>query len=541
MRVALAQINPILGDFQVNAKKIIEYSQRAKEKHADIVVFPEASLFGYHPMDLLERPSIIDQQLKVLNKLLKSLPKDMLIIFGAFTKNTKKKGKPYFNSAIVTLNGKIIKQSGKELLPTYNVFDDARHIEPGNMSKNIFTYKKKKMLLTVCEDIWAWPMAGRDSESYYPFNPIKKIKPREVDFVINLSASPFYIGKAEQRLHVVKKTAGHLKAPMVYVNMVGAQDELVFDGGSFAVSATGKVLAKSMHFEEDLNIVDFNEKSGGLRKQDLSDIESMRRALVLGVRDFCDKIRIKRVHLGLSGGIDSAVVAAIAADALGPANVTCFAMPGPFSTDKSFKLAEQLAKNLGVDFQTMSISESYDAVLKSFENKLGHEQFGLTEENLQSRLRGLLLMAFSNRTNSLLLNTSNKTELASGYGTLYGDMIGGLCVIGDLVKRDVYALAVHYNVESEIIPNEIITRPPSAELKPNQKDEDSLPPYKKLDTAVVNLIEHMQPAKKPEEKFLLQAMLRSEFKRWQAPPILKIRERSFGRGRRMPVAHRATD
>lgn len=539
MRIALAQVNPTLGDFEYNAEKILEYSKRALERHADIVVFPEASLFGYHPMDLLERPSVVDAQMKVLKSLLKKLPKEILIVFGAFTPNANPKGKPYFNSVVVVKGGEIKFQCGKSLLPTYDVFDDARHIEPGDMSKNIFRYKGKKILFTVCEDIWAWPLSSRLVKSHYPDNPILKLKSKDVDLVVNISASPYHIGKFEDRKSVVQSTAKHLKSPLIYVNMFGAQDEIIFDGGSFAVNASGKIIAQSVFFQEDLNLVDLTSGEGGFREPIKNPYEQMRQALVTGIRDFTSKIGMTDVHLGLSGGIDSAVVACLAADAMGPDHVTAFALPGPFSSNESLEWAKKLANNLGVNFHETSINEAYMDLIKNLEKSVGPHSFGIMEENIQSRLRGLILMAFSNREQSLLLNTSNKTEFASGYGTLYGDMAGGLCVIGDLLKEDVYKLAEHYNLETELIPSEILKRAPSAELRPNQTDQDFLPPYEELDPAVQKLVEEMKPAKKPAEKFLLKALLRSEFKRWQAPPILKVRRHSFGRGRRMPVAHRA--
>ena len=535
----MAQMNPHLGDFQFNAEKIIELSERALEHRADIVLFPESSLFGYHPMDLLERPAIVKAQMKFLEKLIKRLPKDILVLFGAFIPNPKKRGKAYLNAAIGVRNGKKVFQCAKSLLPTYDVFDDARHIEPGDMTKNIFKYKGKRILITICEDIWAWPRPGKDVESLYPGNPIRKVKSTQVDLILNLSASPFYPGKLKDRQFVVKKTADYLKAPMVYVNMVGAQDELIYDGGSFAIDKKGKVLSQNLFFQEDLNIVDYETLEGKKREITKDKLELLRQSTALGIRDFVKKIGFTKVHLGLSGGIDSALVACLAADAVGPQNVTAFALPGPFSSDESFELAKELSENLGIGFKSIDINEGYDSMLKGIKSSLGAHEFSIMQENIQSRLRGLLLMAFSNKTDSLLLNTSNKTEFATGYGTLYGDMAGGLCPIGDLLKSEVYDLSRHYNKEQEIIPNRIIDRPPSAELAPDQKDEDSLPPYAELDPAVEKLVEKMGSAKTGTEKFVLNSLYKSEFKRWQAPPILKLSEHSFGRGRRMPVAHKA--
>ncbi len=543
MRVALAQINSHLGQFQKNRQKILEYVERAVDRRVDVVVFPEASLFGYHPMDLLERAEIVDQQLRELELLHKQIPAGVLVLVGAFTKNPSAKGKPYFNSAVALERGKKPKYFNKELLPTYDVFDDARHIEPGDMANNVVKFKGQKILVTICEDIWAWPSTTKKStqkaqsqKSFYESNPIRDFKRGSVDLVVNLSASPFFGGKFKQRLEVTTATARHLAAPIVYVNMVGAQDELIFDGGSFALNARGQKLVHSMHFEEDLSVVDFALDKGSGHVTEVKSIESVRQALVLGIRDFVHKVGLSKVHLGLSGGIDSAVVACLAVDALGPQNVDLFALPGPHSTKLSLDLARDLAKNLDVELHKIEFTAVYEKLAALIEAELGATAFGVMHENLQARLRGVILMAASNRSGSVLLNTTNKDELAAGYGTLYGDLCGGLSPIGDLLKGDVYALAELYNSERELIPRKIITRAPTAELRPNQKDQDTLPPYDDLDESVVRLIEKRGAARTPTDKWLLEALDKSEFKRWQAPPILKVREHSFGRGRRMPIA-----
>lgn len=540
MRIALAQINPCLADFKQNAQKILDAAKLAADRHADIVVFPEASLFGYHPMDLLERATVVDEQMKELKKLVKKLPSELFVIIGAFTPNPSLQGKRYFNSALVIQNKKIRFTCAKELLPTYDVFDDARHIQPGDMKKNIVKIKGKKVLLTICEDIWAWPEPGQTTRSNYDVNPLKNFKRGQVDLVLNLSASPFHSEKIKLREHVVRQTAKYLKSPMVYVNMVGAQDELIFDGGSFAVDEKGKTLARALHFEEDLVLVDLAKGEGQIQPRPTISDELLRRALVLGIRDFCAKTKIRKIALGLSGGIDSALVACLAVDALGPQNVIAVALPGPFNAQESEDVALKLAKNLGISIHTLGISESYEVVKKSFESIFGAQPFGLVNENIQARLRGVFLMALANREGCMVLNTSNKSEMATGYATLYGDMVGGLSPIGDLLKKDVYRLARYYNREAEIIPPFILSRPPSAELRPNQKDEDSLPSYDLLDAAVTAMVEKRKAARSAADKFVLASLYKSEFKRWQAAPILKVRPHSFGRGRRFPVAHRAT-
>lgn len=540
MRLALAQTNSTLGDFEGNKNKILEFTARALERRCDLVVFPEAALFGYHPVDLLERPAIVAAQEKQLKDLHRRLPAGLAVLVGAIVRNDSGKGKGYWNAAVFLERGKPMRIFPKTLLPTYDVFDEGRHIEPGDVTRNVLKFRGRRILVTVCEDIWGWPRSGNPFFSTYGRNPLTGLKKGAVDLVVNLSASPFTLTKFANRRKVTTSTVKHFRTPMVYVNMVGAQDELIFDGGSFALNAQGKVVAQCVRFEEDLNVFDLEESRGaGLADLPSEREEILRAALVLGIRDFLRKSGFKRVHLGSSGGIDSAVVACLAADAVGPANVTTVAMPGPFSSDISEKAARELAANLGTQFVNVPIVGMYEGVLRDLDRGFGETPFGLMQENVQARLRGLTLMAYSNREPSLLLGTSNKSELAVGYSTLYGDMIGGLMPIGDLLKADVYALARHYNSERELIPPIVLERPPSAELRANQKDQDSLPPYDELDAAVRGLTEGFRAPKSPIEARVLDLMLKSEFKRWQAPPILKVSDHAFGRGRRFPVAHRA--
>jgi NAD+ synthase (glutamine-hydrolysing) len=540
MRLALAQIDSFLGDFEGNKTKILEFVGRAVERRCDLVVFPEAALFGYHPVDLLERPSVVADQERALKELHRALPKGVGVLVGAIVRNTSGSGKGYWNAAVFLVKGEKPKVFPKTLLPTYDVFDESRHIEPGDVSKNILKFKGQKILVTICEDIWAWPRKGNPIFSSYGRNPLTGVKRGSVDLVVNLSASPFTHTKLANRRAVTKATAEYFRAPMVYVNMTGAQDELIFDGGSFALDKKGKVIAQCVRFEEDLNVVDLQEgKASGLNELPTDDQEITRSALVLGIRDFVAKTGFSRVHLGLSGGIDSALVACLAADALGPMNVTAIYMPGPFSADESFTYSKKLAENLGVRFVQIPILRVYEQTLKELETVFGRMEFGLVQENLQARIRGEMLMAVSNRESSLLLGTSNKSELAVGYSTLYGDMIGGLMPIGDLLKHEVYDLSRYYNFQQELIPSGIIERAPSAELRANQKDQDTLPQYDELDEAVKNMAEGFKPAKTAVEKRVLEMMFKSEFKRWQAPPVLKVSDHAFGRGRRFPVAHRA--
>jgi NAD+ synthase (glutamine-hydrolysing) len=538
MRIALAQINSTLGDFNFNKDKIIDFVKRAKEKKAELVIFPEASLFGYHPFDLLERDLIVEQQTKALKQLVKELPTDIHILIGGFEKNKNKKGRPYYNVAFLCSKNKLLKTFRKELLPTGDVFDEARFIEKGSLKDNYFKVGNKKFFLTICEDIWAWE--DNKGASVYLENPIKKVKKQKIDLVINMSASPFFLGKMKQREYVVHKTAQHFKAPMVYVNMVGAQDEIIYDGQSFLVDKKGKRKFICNDFEEDLNVFDLNTLEDWNHKPKQNEsVEQLRRALVLGIKDFCAKTGLNKVHLGLSGGIDSALVACLAIDALGPNNVRLFALPTQFNSEASYKLADKLAKNLKIKLQSISIQSAFENIKTTLDEAYDVKEFQLMHENLQSRLRGVFMMAYSNKANSLLLTTGNKSEYATGYATLYGDMCGGLAVIGDLTKKQVYELSKHYNKDYELIPEEIITRAPSAELRPNQKDQDSLPEYDLLDAAVMNLVERRKRASGKIETWLVNTLMKTEFKRWQAAPILKISEHSFGRGRRYPLAHRA--
>ncbi|MFZ3230172.1 MAG: NAD+ synthase [Pseudobdellovibrio sp.] len=540
MRIALAQINPTLAGFEENAKKILEYIHRAKEKKADLVIFPEASLFGYHPFDLLERDLLVDLQMKSLKTLISKMPKDIHIIIGGFEKNKNKNGRPYYNSAFLCQKNKIIQTFHKELLPTGDVFDEARFIEKGSIKNNYFKIKNKKFFLTICEDIWAWEAGKKRSD--YTENPIKNVKKQKVDLVINISASPYFTDKLKKRDFVVAKTAKYFKAPMAYVNMVGAQDEIIFDGQSFLMSAGGVKKLTCQAFEEDLNIFELENlkdwnASAKIKKE--SDTSLLRKALILGLRDFVRKVGLKKVHFGLSGGIDSAVLACLSVDAFGPQNVNLFALPTKFNSKESFELAERLAKNLSINLKTISIQSSFEFLKNILDKEFSIHEFILMHENLQSRLRGLILMAYSNLTGSLLLTTGNKSEYATGYATLYGDMCGGLAPLGDLTKKQIYDLATLYNEETELIPSRIITRPPSAELKPNQKDQDSLPEYDDLDKAVIRLVEKKLPVKSKTDLWLANILMKTEFKRWQAAPILKVSEHSFGRGRRYPLAHKA--
>jgi NAD+ synthase (glutamine-hydrolysing) len=539
MRIGIAQINSVLGDFSGNKSKILQAVKTGIEKQCDLVVLPEATIFGYHPFDLLERKDLVIDQVKEFEKLNKEIPAGISVVVGLFTVNQNKKGRPYFNSAALIQKGQRPRYFHKELLPTGDVFDEARFIESGRMKDNAFVLnvrgKAYKGFMTICEDIWAWPK--QDGSSEYRSNPLKAVK-GQFDFVINLSASPFFPKKLERRKELVAATAKLFKAPMVYCNLVGAQDEIVFDGHSFALSKTGDLLAECESFAEDFQVLEIGKSpSRKIRPRKLNQNIELKKALVLGIRDFCQKTGLKKVHLGLSGGVDSALVACLAVEALGSENVQCLYLPGPFSSDLSRKLADRLAKNLGIQLREVAVTRAYQNISDLLKKSLNLNGFSVAHENLQARLRGLILMALSNSENSLLLTTGNKSEYATGYSTLYGDMCGGLAPIADLTKKQVYELCEVYNKESHIIPAEILTRAPTAELRANQKDQDSLPPYDVLDQSVQNLVENSKSAKSESDQWLLKALLRTEFKRWQSAPILKVSRHSFGRGRRYPIAH----
>ncbi len=547
MKVAVAQMNSYLGFFRYNRDKILRFINESSRKKCDIVVFPEAALFGYPPSDLLEKEEFVNQQLKELAQIEKRIPSGIVAIIGLFTKNPSSRGRPYFNSAALIQKGKQTKFFHKQLFPPGDVFDEDRFMESGRVQDNFLKIKNKRILLTLCEDIWGWPydIRRRNKQIRYNLhkeNPLKLLKTKP-DFVINMSASPYYPGKANQRKQVARATAKHFQAPLFYVNIVGAQDEIIFDGSSFVINSSGKILLQSAGFKEELNVFDLSKMEGQPPAPSLLEEEELRRALVLGIRDYCHKINIQKIHLGLSGGIDSALVAALAVDAVGPSNVTCVALPGPFNSPLSLSLAESMAMNLKVRFLQMPITSAFEKISEEINQILGLKEFSVVHENLQARLRGMYLMSIANAENSLLLATANKSELASGYSTLYGDMCGGLAPIGDLKKNQVYKLALHYNQNCQFIQNEIISRAPSAELRPNQKDQDTLPDYALLDKSVIKLIEKNEPASSATDRWLQQVLLQTEFKRWQAAPILKVSPRSFGRGRRFPIAcyHRPSE
>ena len=548
MRIALAQMNSSLGDFDGNVQKILDFCEQAAEKRCQLVVFPELSVPGYHPGDFLEYPDVICRQNEAIQKLVEKVPASITCLVGALSKNPHE-GKPCFNSALLIQKGMICKQFHKELLATYDVFDDSRYFAPGRMVDNCFQLNGKNIQVLICEDMWGW-------SQFHKQNPVVDIQKNKIDLVVSLNASPFTLNKMDQRLFFANKTVEQLEVPLVYVNMVGGQDELIFDGNSFALNEKNQILAQNSYCEEDLTVVDFDQNESNQHdKKDQHNqgnqhnknhehffpgktTEHLRCALVLGVRDYMAKVGFQKAHLGLSGGIDSAVALCLLADAIGPQNVTAIALPTDFNSRESLELACSLAKNVGCCFHELPLQKSYEKLVQAYENCFGPKEFSVVHENIQARLRGLFLMAYSNEKGSLLISTGNKSEYATGYITLYGDMCGGLAPLGDLLKSQIHELAQHYNQTKDLIPSFVITRPPSAELRWNQKDTDSLPEYDLLDSSVNRLVCQLQQNGSKTDQWLFKKLHRSEFKRWQAPPILKISQRAFGRGWRMPIAHK---
>jgi len=539
MKIAIAQLNYHIGNFEGNLQKMLEATTTAKEQGADIVVFGELAVTGYPPRDFLEFDDFINSSLDVVNSLAKAAD-GIAIVVGAPSRNPVIEGKDLYNSAYFLADGKIQQIEHKALLPTYDIFDEYRYFEPAH-EFNVVHYKGKKIALTVCEDIWN---VGNENP-LYTICPLDELNPQEPDFVLNLSASPFSYSHAENRIHVLKANINLYNKPMFYVNHVGAQTEIVFDGGSIVMSPDGNVYDELPYFEECIRTYDLDEvqKGGRHQVQEKDKMTLIHDALVTGIKDYFGKLGLKTAILGLSGGIDSAVVAVLAQRALGPENVRVILMPSQYSSDHSINDARKLAQNLNVQYDIMHIEEVYKAYELLLKPHFAATTFDVTEENIQARIRGMLLMAMSNKFGNIVLNTSNKSEAAVGYGTLYGDMAGGLSVIADVYKTEVFELARFMNKDGEVIPVNTITKPPSAELRPDQIDSDSLPSYDILDGVLYQYIEKRQGPKELvamgfDEKLvrrILKMVNRNEFKRAQVAPILRVSAKAFGMGRRMPI------
>ncbi|HTC64382.1 MAG TPA: NAD+ synthase [Candidatus Saccharimonadales bacterium] len=542
MKIALAQLNPTVGDFAGNSAKILEYSRRALEQGADLAVFSELCLCGYLPMDLIERPHFIDRNERELARLAKLLLLPAIVGYAAHANGAT--GKSAANAAALLANGKIEFVQHKMLLPTYDVFDESRYFQPA-AAQNVYQFGGQKLGITICEDIWndktfwAKPLYERD--------PVSELAAQHASLIINISGSPFTIGKRTLRLDMLRSLAKAHNLPVIYVNQVGGNDSLVFDGGSVVVLPDGRIAAQAKSFEEDLVIFDTATFAGEVHTQPSDELDHVLQALICGTRDYVQKSGFRGVVVGLSGGIDSSVVAAIAVAALGPENVQGVSMPGPYSSEGSRKDARQLADNLGIKFLTIPITEVFQAYKATLIGAFQGRAEDVTEENLQARVRGNLLMALSNKFGSMVISTGNKSEMAVGYCTLYGDMAGGLAMLSDVPKTMVYALVDYINRERELIPRASVEKPPSAELRPNQTDQDSLPPYEILDQILKAYIEELKCSEEIAEEFSIDISLvrsiaakfdRNEYKRRQAPPGLKITSRAFGLGRPFPIVQK---
>ena len=541
VRIALGQINTTVGDFTGNSSKIIDYANRARNEGAELILFPELSVCGYPPRDLVERPWFVERN-RTAAEDIAARTQGIEVVCGLVTPANSATGKSVLNSAALLRNGKIAFIQSKRLLPTYDVFDEMRNFAPAD-HQELITVGNKPVALTICED--AWNDKHFWNRRLYGVDPVEDLVGAGGRLVLNISASPFYLTKRELRRDILASIAKAYNVPVALVNQVGGNDSLVFDGSSLVIGPGGQLIAQAKSFEEDLICFDTQSLAGDLRASYEGIEESAYAALVLGTRDYVSKCGFSKVVLGFSGGIDSALTACIAVDALGRENVTGVLMPSPYSSQGSIDDAIALAKNLDVHTEMIRIDEIFGAYLKTLAPAFAGCAADVTEENMQARIRGALLMAMSNKFGSLLLTTGNKSELAVGYCTLYGDMCGGLAVISDVPKTLVYRLARYVNRESERIPPSTIEKPPSAELRPGQKDSDSLPPYDVLDAILEDYIaDNIAPAVIAEthsfDLSLVQRVVkmvdRSEYKRQQAAPGLKISEKAFGFGRRYPIA-----
>lgn len=544
VKIALGQINPTVGDFSGNAARIIDFSRRAKSAGAGLILFPELSVCGYPPRDLVERSSFVAHNRESAERIAAETA-GIAVICGLVTPADSDTGKSVMNSAALLMDGKIAFIQSKMLLPTYDVFDEARNFAPAK-KQELFPFCGNRMALTICEDAW------NDKQFWvkrlYTVDPVESLIQAGGNFVLNISGSPFWIGKREFRRDMLASIARRHKVPVVLVNQVGGNDSLIFDGSSIVLNREGNIIAQGKSFEEDLIYFDSQTLTGEMHEQVAGDEASAYAALVLGTRDYIRKCGFSKAIIALSGGIDSAVTAAIAADAVGPENLIGVGMPGPYSSQGSIDDARSLARNLGIRFELISINPAYEAYRSMLKDVFAGYKEDVTEENIQARCRGLLLMALSNKFGAIVLSTGNKSELGVGYCTLYGDMVGGLAVISDVPKTLVYRLAEYVNSRKAVIPRATIEKPPSAELRPDQKDSDSLPPYEILDAILEDYVEDLHPADRIAAgrgldldlvRRVIRMVDRTEYKRQQAAPGLKISPKAFGYGRRFPIAARS--
>ena len=520
---------------------MIDFAHRAQAAGAGLILFPELSVCGYPPRDLVERPSFVSRNRESVERIAAET-QGIAVICGLVTPAQAETGKSVMNSAALLKDGRIAFLQSKMLLPTYDVFDEMRNFAPAR-SQVLFPFCGKQMALTICED--AWNDKHYWNKRLYTFDPVESLVHAGGNFLLNISASPFWLGKRDVRRNMLASIARNYGVPVAMVNQVGGNDSLIFDGSSLALNPAGEVIARGKSFEEDLIYFDSDKLTGEVHEQVEGEEATVYAALVLGTRDYVRKCNFKRVIIGLSGGIDSALTAAIAVDALGPENVIGVGMPGPYSSQGSIEDARALAQNLGIRFELLCITEPFDSYRKTLRNVFAGYKEDTTEENIQSRIRGGLLMAMSNKFGAIVLSTGNKSELGVGYCTLYGDMAGGLAVISDVPKTLVYRLSHYVNSRRPVIPQSTLEKPPSAELRPDQKDSDSLPPYDVLDAILEDYVEDSHPAEQIAEergfdlelvRRVIRMVERAEYKRQQAAPGLKITAKAFGYGRRFPIA-----
>jgi NAD+ synthase (glutamine-hydrolysing) len=561
MRLALAQLNTTVGDFRGNQERIVAALSEAEKAGADLLAVPELAVCGYPPRDLIDRPAFQRETSRTL-RALAGRTRETALLVGTFLPNPRATGKPFHNAAALLHHGRVRAAAKKILLPTYDVFDEARHFEPGSTCL-VVPFRGERLGLSICEDLWNDKDFWR-TRRLYREDPGDELARRGATLILNISASPFSEGKPRLRRRMLARLARDGRVPVAYVNLVGGNDELVFDGGTIVLDGRGRVAARGALFAEDFLVVDLPKGpaprgvvrvGGGTEEEPAgdgegNDLESLRRALVLGIRDYARKCSFSSAILGLSGGIDSALVAALAVEAFGAPNVTGFGLPSPFSSEGSIADARDLAERLGIRFEILPIGGLFAEARRTLAPLFAGRAEDVAEENIQSRLRGLLLMAVSNKFGPLLLTTGNKSELAVGYCTLYGDMCGGLAPISDLPKMRVYALARYLNACAgrSLIPDSSLVKPPSAELRPGQTDQDSLPPYPLLDAVLESLVERNLSAAAtarrvgaplPLVREIARQLDRAEYKRAQAAPGLKVSMKAFGIGRRIPIVQRS--